>query len=501
VDPAVDDDLADVPAGPREVPMSVPIRSPDFDVLYPTQESFDRAMTRFGGVAIPRGSIGTAVAGGLPMSGASGSPLKAFGVSPRVAPLVPDPVDEAALLQLPSIRGASIALLRKGQARIISEHEGRVEMLLLTVPKFNNKATPAVHIDPLHLRHFASVMAAFGNAVKYVIVAAPEQRPALEGMATAAGVSDVTYVLSPHFNVSIWVQDAHVAMRDCYGNAILCEGVAFNRFEDMSVADDVAAQTRVRALQSDLYFQGGNVLGASDVTLIGRDYLFRNTERFHIATELDALQAFATLFRTEILGLGGMIDAKYKDLFDRKVITGYGLQPIFHIDMYVTRTGVFERGKEIVFLGRPAAAKAVTGSYSDVPEFDTPLYDSFFKETEAQLATRFEVRHLPLWLTFGNLRDPDKRQKFYNLTWNNAIVENDGPCKRVLLPDYTNPTDARVYGVDLGLRRDLQTAAMEAWRNLGFTVNFTDSMEDLAWGDGAVHCMTKVLCRSRPAAR
>ena len=210
------------------------------------------------------------------------------------------------------------------------------------------------------------------------------------------------------------------------------------------------------------------------------------------------LQAFASLFRTQVVTLGEQIDTQHKPLFDRGILTGYGLQPIFHIDMYVTRTGVEDptSGKEIVFLGRPAFAKTVTNHFSDFPEFDSDIYDKFFTRTEEQLKEHFEVRHLPLWFTYGNLRDPKKRLKFYNLTWNNALVENDGKTRRVVLPSYTDPEDARIFGVDLAVRKDLQQAAAEAWQNLGFEVRFTDSMEDLAWGDGAVHCMTKTLGRT-----
>jgi hypothetical protein len=373
-------------------------------------------------------------------------------------------------------------------------------MMLVSVPKgsdtaFPNQQGPAP-VDTRHLRHFSHLFKAFGNAVQYIIVASPDQQPLIDPLLSAAGVSNATYILSPHFRKSIWIQDAHVALHDGSGHPILCEGVAFNRFEDMSVADDVAMQTDVRAVQSRLYFQGGNVLGAKDVTLVGRDYLWRNTERFGLKTENDVIAAFQREFGTEILGLGGPFDPKLKDLFSRGILSGYGLQPIFHIDMFVTRTGVRNgEGREIVFLGRPAAAEAIVGSYSDMPELDTPLYDSCFDQTAADLATRFEVRTLPLWITFGSLRDSNNRQKFYNLTWNNAIVENARSVRRVLLPNYTDGADCRAYGVDRATREQLQAAVEEAWRSLEFEVRFMDGMEDLAWGDGALHCMTKVLRR------
>jgi len=453
--------------------MSVPIRRPDFNAAYPSEEDFPRAMAQFAAVAMS----GTAF-------------LPAAPAPPIALP------DASGLANLSSARDLGVSILNACGARVLSDHEGLVKMLLLSVPKGTETAFPAPPstIDPRHLRHFDTLFRVFGNQVDYVIVATPDQRAEVETLLIARNITTARFVSSPHFNRSIWIQDAHVALRDDQQRAILLEGVAFNRFEDASVADDVAAQTKVRALQSVLYFQGGNVLGGSDVTLIGRDYLWRNTARYGMRTEADVARAFQQTFGTGILGLGGSFPEPIRGLFRRGILSGYGLQPIFHIDMYVTRTGVSgSSGREIVFLGRPAAAHAVVGAYSDAPELNSPVYDNCFDRTKADLETMFEVRTLPLWITYGNLGD---RLKFYNLTWNNVMVENGQGIRQVLLPNYADPDDAKRYGVDLKLRQELQDAAAEAWRGIGFTVRFTDGMEDLAWGDGALHCMTKVLSRT-----
>jgi hypothetical protein len=65
----------------------------------------------------------------------------------------------------------------------------------------------------------------------------------------------------------------------------------------------------------------------------------------------------------------------------------------------------------------------------------------------------------------------------------------------VLLPNYADPDDCKRYGLDFGLRLDLQNAAIKEWRDLKFDVQLMDGLEDLAWGQGAVHCMSKVLER------
>lgn len=43
----------------------------------------------------------------------------------------------------------------------------------------------------------------------------------------------------------------------------------------------------------------------------------------------------------------------------------------------------------------------------------------------------------------------------------------------------------------------LEQAAAWEWGNLGFEVQFMDGLEDLAYGSGSVHCITKTVRRGR----
>jgi len=454
--------------------MAVPIRRPDFCSMYPTLESFDRAMKQFAEVSHQTDGLARVAA-----------------LSTAAAPLAAAaaPSDVAAVA--PAAAGG----------RIVPDHQGLIEMLLLTVPKFDDPASPGIAVDSRTARHIGSVLKGLGDTVEYLMVCAPNQEAALRQLAHDMGATKVRFIKSPHFSVSIWAQDAYVALCGAEGRVVLSEGVAMPRFEDMSVADDIAAQvSQITTFQSYLYFLGGNILGGSDVTLIGRDYVWRNAGRARLDDEQAVERLYAQELGTPVVTLGDKIDPRHKSLFDRGILTGHGLQPIFHIDMYVTRTGEKTgEGKEIVFLGRPAPAKTIVGRYSDIPELDDPRFDAFFTDTRRQLVEAgFEVRELPIWMTFGNLRVPENVQKFYNLTWNNAIVQNGGQVKKVLLPNYTDEEDARIFGVDREVRCRLQRFVVEQWQSLGFDVSLTNGIEDLAWGDGVVHCMTKVLKRTTP---
>jgi hypothetical protein len=388
-----------------------------------------------------------------------------------------------------STRSLGPEIARTIGAKIVSEHAGLIETLLVTAPRSYDG-----DLEPLHARHYQALFAGLGAGVNYIVVCDPRHGAALTAIAGQAGVTAerLTLVSSPRFNYSIWAQDAYVALNDARGGMILCEGVSFPRGEDMTIADDVAAQTDVSVLQSYLYFQGGNVLSCGDVTLVGADYVDRNVARHDIPDETASMKAFAAQFGSRILPLGGEASGAY-DWYKSEILSGYGLQPIFHIDMYVTPTGEQNaRGQEIVLLGRPSAARDVVGRYSDQAELDNDRYDRFFDETERQLATAYEVRRLPLWITRGTL-GYDTEPRYYNLTWNNCVVQNAGSTKRVLLPAYS--PDADSYGVDRRARLALEAAAQETWEKLGFEVFWTDGVEDLAFGSGAIHCITKTLRR------
>lgn len=380
--------------------------------------------------------------------------------------------------------------------RIVPTSHGRIEDLLLTVPyKYQNDQ---IVVDQRHERHYKALIAGLGDNRTYTVVCHPNTAQQIRAWFTELANVTVNLVFSPRFRYSIWGQDAYVAVLDDQGAKILAEGVSFPRSEDMTIADDVAAQTKVAVLQSYLYFQGGNVLGGPTKTLIGADYIWRNTTRASLETEAKVLDSFKKLFKTDIVVLGGKKSGDYY-WHEDGVLSGYGFQPIFHIDMYVTPTGVTgQSGKEIVLLGRPKKAHEITGKWAEISDYNDSRFDEFFEETEQQLAQHFEVQHLPLLLTYGDLKGKASKKDYYILSFNNVVIENykdNGMDKRnVILTTYAE--DSTEYGTDSAIRRDLEQAAEAIWSNLGYTVHKMDGMEELAYGLGSVHCITKDLKRS-----
>lgn len=411
--------------------------------------------------------------------------------------------DRSRSLRSFNMRRYSDELLRSIGPKIVPAAHGRIEHLLITVPYSSNDLGQPT-ISSRHERHYRAFFSHFLGNREITVLCHPNHVAQIQTWFTSSsGGDNVRFVLSPRFSYSIWAQDAYVAITEQNGGDVLAEGVLFPRYDDMTIADDVSLQSPVSVLQSSLYFQGGNVLGGPTKTIIGQDYIWKNQTRVTLETSQVVLDKFKSTFGTDIIPIGGARTGSYS-WYESGVLSGYGYQPIFHLDMYITPTGVVgPSGKEIVLLGRPSKAHAITGRWVErsnpADTFDFSQYDDFFDETEAQLSNHFEVRHLPLQLTWGNLQIPRLEKQYYILSFNNVVIENytaaDGsPVRNVIMTTYAQ--DAAAFGMDPGIRRDLEDEAERIWKDLGFKVFRMDGMEDLAYGLGSIHCITKDLRRS-----
>ena len=463
---------------------AVRTRRPNFAEIHPNQASFNAARTK-------DPDVGSRVADHI-------RALARPDVTDSFAEFSVDALRQRAdrRLESLSLRRFSDYISGVLSTTIVPASHGRIEDLLLTVPPATNNRGKTV-VNPRHARHYMSLIAGLGDNRTYTVVCHPDTANEVRGWFAEVQAVTVNVVLSPKFRYSIWGQDAYVAVIDDKDTQILAEGVSFPRYEDMTIADDVAAQTNVAVLQSYLYFQGGNVLGGPERTLIGADYIWRNVTRAGLETDAKVVDRFEGLFNSKVVVLGGNKSGDYP-WYKKRVLSGYGFQPIFHLDMYVTPTGVMgQSGKEIVLLGRPKKAHEITGKWAEIDSYNDTRFDAFFDETEGQLSQHFEVQHLPLLLTYGNLNGHARRKDFYNLSFNNVVIENyreGGTDKRnVVMTTYAE--DSNLFGTDAGIRKDLEDAAALIWSNLGFTVRRMRGMEELAYGLGSVHCITKALRR------
>jgi len=379
-------------------------------------------------------------------------------------------------------------------ASIVPSAHGRMDEILIAIP--HPDVDDGVKDGKKYLKQLIELL---GADRKYTVVCHPTQSDTVSNWLTTCGnqPKDICWVRSK-FGYSIWAQDPYVVLSAGSDRPFLCEGVLFTRFQDMAIADDVAAQANVSCIHSLLAFQGGNILATPDRVLIGEDYIDMNHGRVGLETETKVLDAFSELFGREVISLGLRDDhgssMRLPDVHKQLGVGGW-YQPIYHIDMHVTPTGVFEDGKEVVMVGRPQRAWDVLGSDGYGP---LGCNDDLYRNIEEQLKKYFAIRQLPLLLQYRRPPKGAPESGFYHLSWNNVVIENyqdeHGATHRVVYMPTYGVEGAK--GQDHDVRRTLDDAARDAWKDLKFEVKEIKGAEDLAYAQGSIHCMVKVLKRS-----
>ena len=392
-------------------------------------------------------------------------------------------------------------LLAPSKTRLISDANGKIEVILLTLPPYYDQKNPDIPVDPAHEHHLLRLLTHLSkHKRKYVIHCHASQTKTVKRWFRKLNIPSSSYTLSISvFNYSIWAQDAYVSLRNGSEKIILGESVCFTRDHDMSVADDLAIQANVKVIQSHLYFQGGNIIQAGDYAIVGKDYIMENLGRMFMETEKKVIKEFRRFFDRDLIvvGTGDIIPKNH-----RQSLGGGIFQPIFHVDMYISPTGLRNAsGKELVFVGSPKLARQIMKEPS--PDSD---HDGYFDETARQLKQYFRVKRLPLLPTLFQSKEMETPRHYY-LSYNNVLVENYGseknPSRHVFMPSYTasvkqflnEPFITRYHGEESKYRL-LDEAAEKIWEREGFTVYRIDGVEDLAMNWGSVHCITKALKRS-----
>jgi hypothetical protein len=307
-------------------------------------------------------------------------------------------------------------------------------------------------------------------------------------------------------NISVWAEDGYVVVKEQASNSTyFVEPYSFPRYGDALVANFVSHYTDLRTTQAPLYFQGGNVLIGDDFFLIGADYPAHSVQYIDSGVlRPPAGQSvpdfIKTLYREYLDGertlhyVGSTIPVPVQtarkitvngEAWTEVVCAGNAkgtVQPLFHIDMFITLIGR-ERpgGKYRMLVGDPARAYDLLGGTPPAHAMRV-VFDDIGKSLET---LGFEVLRNPLPLVYVD--DPeDKVRRWYFATANNALVQNT-PTREVWLPTYG-------YGAWQELART-DEANREVWTNLGFTVHMLSDFHPFAENLGAVHCIKKYLAR------
>lgn len=420
---------------------------------------------------------------------------------------------------------------------LISSWSGSIDALLLTLPSYGVQS-PELEAG------YRSVIDSMRIGTEFIVVHNEGDRRTLERWFEAADHSteNVLYVPLPDYvSFTDWAEDGYVALTDTKeGATYLVEPWTFPRSGDALIADVVEEYSNIRASQAPLIFQGGNCLVGDDFWLLGADYFVDSLELLQ-----DRLPPVRTPAGTTEVDFIHQLFGEYVDSHRKLHLIGtkralalrsyYGraeagkyyldvpgggtgaLQPIFHIDMFITLVGRNDNGAFRVLVGSPELADKILETSS--PFSLQAAYDSIANDLESK---GMEVYRNPLAhrsrttrnITFADLRDlassaegVDLREavgelqaagarpesdvavrEWSHVTWNNCLVENSVRVGRnVYMPTFGHGENAELAQLDEEMQR--------IWEGLQFSVHRLTDFNAFASRQGVVHCIKKYLKR------
>ncbi len=389
---------------------------------------------------------------------------------------------------------------RPAAPALVSTAHGTLERLLLTVPAY------AVH-HPGIAAVYRDLVAKLAHA-DLVVLTHESVRRTVEGWLDDSGRAGSHEVVEApdHLHFSVWAEDGYVVVSDAgTGRTYFVEPYAFPRYGDGLIADFVANATEIESSQAPLYFQGGNLLIGDDFFLIGADYP-ANTMKY-IGNVLqpepgvppaefirrlygDYMDRRRTLHyvgstipvpaqTSRRIELDGQIWTEHLYLGNREGT----VQPLFHIDMFVTLAGRDDEGRYRVLVGDPRLAAEILG----LPVVAHAMVEVFDNIARGLERLGFIVLRNPLPLV--HLDDEVARDRiWYFATSNNALVEIAAATRRVWLPTYGHGAWSTLRASD--------DANAAIWTRLGFEVTPLGDFHPFAENLGAVHCIKKYLRRA-----
>ncbi len=300
---------------------------------------------------------------------------------------------------------------------------------------------------------------------------------------------------------TVWAEDAYCVCLDQVDNeTYFVEPASFNRAQDAFIADRIAPGTDLEATQVQLYFQGGNVLIGDDFWFIGADYPAHSLELGFIVPEQSESTAQAVA-----RGYGSAMELARKLIvvgsrlpvpaMSKRPITLEGqawqevlhfgnangtLQPLFHIDMFISLAGREGAGPYTVLVGDPQLAADTMNE----PLPDGAMQDVFDDIARGLAEVGFNVVRNPLPMAYDD-DDSDKLRYWYFATGNNVLTQ-DNP-KKVWIPTYGHGPWSKLAATD--------AANQSIWQGLGYEVEMLPDFHPFAANLGAAHCIKKYLGR------
>lgn len=293
-----------------------------------------------------------------------------------------------------------------------------------------------------------------------------------------------------------WAQDAFVVLETAEGMTVLLEPMLHVYLGNALVAEQLASTANILLKPTRYRIEGGNILIGDDYALVGMDLLELNRKRFFDSYPLQEGRNLVTAEFKRLLGVKYLVWIGGEEALPSPLGLKQGqpqLQPLFHIDLFVTLGGKHpESGHEVVFVAKVynegvlPPDNAEGNRNQQIADFNTSLdliADHLRDYHKLQPGPQFQVERMPMGIRF----DPDGKPTI--LSYNNAHVEWYHGIRRIYLPSYPSlrsgpkPLEDRVEKLMKGLR---------------YNHRFIDNLfEDYSrYENGSLHCLSKVLCRT-----
>lgn len=287
----------------------------------------------------------------------------------------------------------------------------------------------------------------------------------------------------PGHDYSIWVQDPFLVLKDekSYDSTFLIEPYGENKDMDYDheIADFLAEHRRFESFNISLIFHGGNVLVGDDFFLLGSSHylgtkaILEDQNKYPENSVSDKDSRVRTAF-SEIFGN----DKKMVVVGPETDTDICSVQPMYHIDTFVSLAGRDELGKYIVIVGNPVATDKT------LEHLVKPLSEQINLIAKSLIDKGFTVLRNPIPF----VRKHINKGPYYPCLYNNVIIEITENCKRIWMPTFAHNEWKTILA-------EYEKTTIQLWENLGFEVIQLIDFHPFVEHRGAVNCIVKQLDR------
>ncbi len=386
---------------------------------------------------------------------------------------------------------------------LVPSADGALESILFSLPSYALEGED----NPLWKVYRDLLLKLPSHTQLYILVHEPVVEK-LEAWLQENNLQDRVHLhkVSAVYNMFIWAEDSYEVVQDeADGKLFMVQPHSHRRIFDDYISRLTGKAFGLERLKVPLYFEGGNILTGDDFFLMGADYA--------VDTLLDLNGVQGALMETSTLDLVSGLYKKYLDRERKLYFIGSSLiipgersrkfthngqewtetiytknaegtvQPLFHIDMFITLAGRNEAGKYQVLVGDTRMADEILGTSTA----RLGMYDVFDDIAELLSSLGFEVFRNPLPITYVD-DEQERVRKWYFATSNNAVVEIiNKQDKTIWLPTYG-------YG-DWKYLKKTDDENKRIWENLGFKVVQLEDFHPFVENSGSLHCIKKYIKR------